>query len=96
LAGYSIRANGNIDARPQIAAAPGRVVLTTVSHLNNYLFTLTLTDSEGAADTLGITGFHKVYSQERGWVDARDLRLDPRNAAEPAVLTEIDEAWQSP
>jgi hypothetical protein len=58
---------------PAIESGPGRVVLTTVSHSNDFVYTLTLTDPDGQADVLGITGWHKVYSEDRGWVSAKDL-----------------------
>ena len=63
----------SIGACPTIQSGPGRVVLTTVNHLNNYVFNLTLTDASGADDTIGITGYHKVYTEDRGWVQAYDL-----------------------
>ncbi len=65
----------SIDACPHIASGPGRVVLTTVSHLTNDLFNLTLTNSQGQAETLGVTGTHRFYTEDRGWVVASDLRM---------------------
>ncbi len=63
-----------ISACMAIAKGRGRVVLTTVSHLNDFVFHLTLDEASGQADTIGITGYHKVYTEDRGWVDADDLR----------------------
>jgi RHS repeat-associated protein len=63
----------SIGACPQIEDGPGRVVLTTVNHSNNFVYTLTLTDSDGRADSIGITGYHRVYTEDRGWVIASQL-----------------------
>ena len=60
---------------PVIEAGPGRVVLTTVSHLNTYVFDLTLSDSQGNSDTLGVTGYHKFYTEDRGWVTVDQLAM---------------------
>jgi len=80
---------GSIEGCPPIAAGPGRVVLTTVNHLNNYVFNLTLTDPSGADDTIGITGYHKVYTEDRGWVQAYDLHEGEavRTASGNAIVT---------
>ncbi len=64
-----------VEACPNIEAGPGRVVLTTVSHLNNYVFDLTLTDASGHGDALGVTGYHRFYTEDRGWVTADQLYL---------------------
>ena len=58
---------------PKIQSGPGRVVLATVSHLNDFVFHLTLTNSDGDSSTIGVTGYHKIYTEDRGWVDADDL-----------------------
>jgi len=80
---------GSIEGCPTIADGPGRVVLTTVNHLNNYVFNLTLTNASGADDTIGITGYHKVYTEDRGWVQAYDLHEGEtvRTAAGNATVT---------
>jgi hypothetical protein len=57
---------------PQLEDGPGRVVLTTVNHLNNFVFDLTLT-ANGAIDTLGVTGTHRIYTEDRGWIAASEL-----------------------
>jgi len=59
---------------PTIASGPGRVVLATVNHLNNFIFDLTLKDASGVVDTLGVTGWHKMFSESRGWVSASELK----------------------
>lgn len=63
----------SISACPPIETGSGRVVLTTVSHLNDFVFTLTLSDSQGNSDNLGVTGYHKFYTEDRGWVSASEL-----------------------
>ena len=65
----------SISACPAIETGSGRVVLMTVSHLNSYVFTLTLTGSSGVTDNIGITGYHKVYSEARGWVNTCELGI---------------------
>jgi hypothetical protein len=64
-----------IEPCPAIQAGSGEVVLTTVNHLNNYLYRLTLTDGRGRNDVLGVTGWHKIYTEDRGWISASDLKL---------------------
>lgn len=58
---------------PSIETGAGRVVLTTVNHLNNFVFNLTLKDAHGKSDTIGVTGWHKIYSEQRGWVSVSEL-----------------------
>ncbi|HHK42354.1 MAG TPA: hypothetical protein ENJ50_08045, partial [Planctomycetaceae bacterium] len=56
---------------PPIRPGPGRVVLTTVNHLNRYVFELRLEDEHGRQTTVRPTGFHKFYSADRReWVSA--------------------------
>ena len=46
-------------------------MLTTVNHLNKYVFELTVKDATGRAETIHTTGFHKFYSASRNdWVSA--------------------------
>ncbi len=60
-----------IEPCPPIKTGPGRVVLTTVNHLNQFLFDLTVSDASGHRETIGVTGWHKIYSESRdGWVSA--------------------------
>jgi hypothetical protein len=49
------------------------VVLATVSHLNDDVYNLTMTDANGNSTTIGVTGYHKIYTEDRGWVDADAL-----------------------
>ena len=61
-----------------VSADRGRhraVVLTTVNHLNDFLYNLTLSDSQGDTDNLGVTGYHRFYTEDRGWVIASELFL---------------------
>jgi hypothetical protein len=63
-----------IEACPPIEQGPGQVVLTTVNHLNKYVFDLTVADQRGRRETIGVTGFHKIYSKSRqAWVSASEL-----------------------
>ncbi len=59
---------------PPIRPGPGRVVLTTVDHLNNYVFELRVEDEQGRRTTFRPTGFHKFFSADRsGWISADSL-----------------------
>jgi hypothetical protein len=63
----------SIEPCPVIEHKQGRVVLTTISSLSNNTFDLSFHDESGERDTVGVTGGHKLYSEERGWVSAADL-----------------------
>ena len=76
---------------PPIAKGPGRVVLTTVNHLNPYVFELRLADSNGHAETVRSTGYHKFYSADRrGWVSVEKLRIGEQIPGVVGVLTVAD------
>jgi RHS repeat-associated protein len=79
-----------IDACPAIADGPGRVVLTTFTRNSPDVYDLTLTNS-GESDTLGVTEFHKFYSESRGWVDAAALLPGEvvRGQDEPIVVGSV-------
>src|ERR1039458_2326520 len=65
-----------VEPCPRIAAGTGRVVLTTISHLNAYLFSLQLADQAGHPETIRATGYHKFYSADRkSWVTVDRLRI---------------------
>ena len=67
---------------PPIRPGPGRVVLTTVHHLNRYVFELRLEDEHGRQTTVRPTGFHKFYSADRrAWVSADSIREGERLTA---------------
>lgn len=64
-----------IEPCPTIKSGAGRVVLTTVNHLNNNVLELTMATADGRRETIRPTGFHKFYSETRhDWVSAVDLR----------------------
>lgn len=60
---------------PQIRRGPGRIVLTTVNHLNPDVCELTLRDKAGREETLRPTSTHQFYSISRGeWLAAAELQ----------------------
>jgi len=64
---------------PAISTGPGRVVLTTVNHLNTRVVEMTLAAPDGTQETVRPTAFHKFYSETRGqWLSAEDLKPDER------------------
>jgi hypothetical protein len=77
-----------VEPCPSIAQGPGRVVLTTINHLNRYVFRLSLIDSSGRTETVGVTGFHKFYSEDRKtWVEVEDLHLGEHVPGASGLLT---------
>jgi hypothetical protein len=80
-----------IGPAPRITEGPGRVVLTTVNHLNNFVFHLTLQNAQGEAETLGVTGHHKFYDQAQGWQSVVDLTVgDSLRGQDGQSLTVVD------
>lgn len=77
----------SISACPAIQGGPGRVVLTTFTHLNNFVFDLTVSNATGQVETLGVTGFHKLYAEDRGWTSVADLRPGEKIRGEHGDLT---------
>jgi hypothetical protein len=70
---------------PPIRPGPGRVVLSTVNHLNRDVYELTLEDSAGHGETFRPTGLHQFHSQSRQkWVSTRELRIGERLSATAA------------
>ena len=59
-----------IERCPTIEAGPGRVVLTTVNHLNNNAYEVTVEDAQGRRQTTRPTGFHKFYRPLDGTWDS--------------------------
>ena len=51
------------------------MVLSTITHLNDYGFRLTLADAGGTSETLGVIGFHRLYTEDRGWEPTADLHI---------------------
>lgn len=63
-----------IEPCPPIGQGPGRVVLTTVNHLNHFLFDLKVNGKRGPPQLLQVTGWHKLYSEDRGaWTSVCEL-----------------------
>ena len=63
------------DPCPALEQGPGRLVLSTVNHLNNDVWEVEVVDQHGRAQTIRPTGSHKVYSTSRGaWVSTKSLR----------------------
>jgi hypothetical protein len=63
-----------IEPCPPVPPGPGRVILTTVNHLNADVHELTIRDASGRQETIRTTGGHKFYSATRtAWVSATDL-----------------------
>lgn len=60
---------------PEFEQGRGRIVLTTVNHLNNNVIELTLQNEAGKRETLRPTGTHKFYSVSSGeWLSASELQ----------------------
>jgi hypothetical protein len=58
---------------PQIEAGPGRIVLSTVTHLNGHVMQIWL---EGLINPLELTLRHRLFSEERSeWTAAGELRV---------------------
>ncbi len=71
----------------EVSPGPGRLVLMTVSHLNNDVYEVSF--AEGGQPLRG-TGAHPLYSLDRDdWVRVRDLQVGERlQTAEGAVTVE--------
>ena len=66
-------------------------MLTTVNHLNKYVFELTIKDATGQNETVHTTGFHKFYSATRdAWISANELRQGEQLRGVNGVLTVAD------
>ena len=79
-----------IEQCPLITAGPGKVVLTTVNHLNSNIFRLVVADEQGNRETIHPTAFHKFYGVDRRrWVSAEDLRHGERLGGTVGPLTVI-------
>jgi hypothetical protein len=62
-----------VEPCPPIERRSGRVVLSTIEHLNNFVFDLSLRDGSDRGQVVAVTGWHKFYSESRGWVSACEL-----------------------
>lgn len=77
---------------PQLQRGPGRLVLTTVNHLNADLRELVVRDAYGKRQTIRPTGLHKFYSATRDdWISAGDLREGERlqGASGPVTVVSV-------
>jgi hypothetical protein len=64
-----------VEPCPAIKPGRGRVILTTINHLNRYVLELTVEDGRGNQEKIRPTGFHKFFRATDGkWVSAEDLR----------------------
>jgi hypothetical protein len=74
---------------PTIEPGPGRVVLSTVNHLNPDVWELTVEDAAGGTERLRPTGLHKFYSDtRRDWVCTKEIHDNEviRGRAGPLTL----------
>jgi hypothetical protein len=72
---------------PAIAPGPGRVVLTTVNHLNSYVLELTVEDGHDKQEKIRPTGFHKFYRpRDNQWVSAHDLQVGDHLQGQQGLL----------
>jgi len=63
-----------VEPCPAVLPRSGRVVLTTVNHLNNDVRALTVRDAFGDLATVCPTGFHKFYSPTQNeWISTNSL-----------------------
>src|SRR5262249_55802557 len=59
---------------PPLSEGAGRVVLTTINHLNSDVWQLDVVDEAGQDQTIRTTGWHKFYSAQRNeWISAKEL-----------------------
>ncbi len=64
-----------IERCPAIEAGAGRVVLTTVNHLNRDAYQITVEDAQGRREVSRPTGLHKFYRPTDGqWISAREIQ----------------------
>jgi hypothetical protein len=77
-----------VEPCPRIERGAGRVVLSTINHLNPYLFSLALFDQDRHRETVGVTGFHKFYNADsKHWVSVEDLRRGDHVPGVKGLLT---------
>ena len=73
---------------PRIGDGPGQVVLTTINHLNHFLYELVLANDAGQRETVNPTGYHKFYSETRhDWTSASELRGGERLRGLDGMIT---------
>ena len=84
----------DIQPCPTIRPGAGRIVLTTVNHLNSDVRELTLRDPLGTEEKLRPTATHKFYSVSRGeWLSAEELVVGEtlNGMAGPIKVAAIDQ-----
>ena len=60
---------------PPIAAGPGRVILTTINHLNRDVCELTIEDKDGRRETVRPTATHRFYREpDDQWIHLKELK----------------------
>ena len=64
-----------VTAAPQEIAGRGCLVLMTVSHVGSEILKLTFAETD---ETVELTPVHRLFSEERGWVQARLLTVGER------------------
>jgi hypothetical protein len=80
----------SIEGRPDIEEGPGRVVRTTVTHLNGYVLRIWLDREE---EPIEPTKLHRLYSEDRAaWVPAGELTVGERlrTRAGPREIVRVD------
>jgi hypothetical protein len=64
---------------PPVESGPGRVVLTTVNHLNPAVMEIAVCNNHGRTETIHPTATHRFYSLDRGtWVTTDELTVNER------------------
>ena len=77
-AGFPLQVRAN-EPCPEIEEGQGRVILTTINHLNNDVWELTFENERRERTSLRSTGLHKFYSLDRvDWISAKELNEGER------------------
>ncbi len=78
------------EACPPLGHGTGRVVLTTVNHLNCDLVELTLRGAHGPEETVRPTGLHRFYrASDTAWVHAHELRTGDQLSGHGGQVTVV-------
>jgi hypothetical protein len=79
-----------VDPCPQLSEGRGRVVLTTINHLNNFVFDLRVRAEGGKEQLLEVTGWHKLFSTTRNdWVSVSTLAQSEQLQGRDRPLTVV-------
>jgi hypothetical protein len=79
-----------IERCPPVDEGAGRVVLTTINHLNADVIELTVETVDGRRETFQPTGSHKLYrASDNRWVSACELRQGDQLAGTEEPLTVV-------